>query len=91
MKVNDVVTVVAVTGAEYVGKFRKSTDEAVVIGDPHIVSPVNETIQFMPTVAMTGRTNIGEVSFLKSGIILVVPTAKEVANEYTKAVSGIIL
>jgi len=91
MKINDIVTVVAVTGAEYVGKFKKETDDTFVIGDPHIVSPVNETIQFMPTVAMTGMPSIGEVTFQKSGVILLVPTAKEVANEYTKSISGIIL
>lgn len=91
MKVNDIVTVVASTGAEYVGKFRVETPDTFVIGEPHIVTPVGESIQFMPTVAMTGEPSIGEVTFQKGGVILVVRTAKEVAAEYTRSISGIIL
>jgi|TARA_R110000803_G_scaffold46198_6_gene97000 hypothetical protein len=91
MKLNDIVTVVAVTGAEYIGKFRKETDATFVIGDPHIVSPIDDNIQFMPTVAMTGAPNIGEATFQKTGVLLVVRTAEEVAKGYTKSISGIIL
>ena len=88
-KVNQVVTLVAVTGAEYVGKYRTESTTEYVIGDPHIVSPTETSLGFMPTVAMTGEPNIGEVSFQKTGIILVVPTAEPVSKEYTKASSGI--
>jgi len=91
MKVNDIVTVVAVTGAEYIGKFRKETLDTFVIGEPHIVSPEGESLTFMPTVAMTGEPSVGEATFQKSGVILVVRTAKEVAAEYTRSISGIIL
>jgi hypothetical protein len=91
MEINDVVTIVAVTGAEYVGKFRDETTDGYIIGDPHIVTPNDATLGFMPTVAMTGEPKIGEVKFQKTGVILVVPTAEAVEKEYRKASSGLIL
>ena len=91
MKINDVVTVVAVTGAEYVGKFRDETTDGYIIGDPHIVTPEGNNLGFMPTVAMTGEPKIGEVKFQKTGVILIVPTAEAVEKEYRKASSGLIV
>ena len=76
MQINDVITVVAVTGAEYVGKFRLETDETIVIGDPHIVTPDGQNLGFMPTVAMTGTPQVGEVTFNKSGVVLCVKTSR---------------
>lgn len=91
MKINEVVTVVAVSGAEYVGKFRKETEDYFVIGEPHIVSAGQNEISFMPTVAMTGAPHIGEATFYKTGVLLVVRTAEEVSKQYTTSVSGIVL
>lgn len=91
MKLNDIVTIVVVTGAEYVGKFVKETPEHITIKDPHIVSPDGNNLGFMPTVAMTGEPKIDKVKFYKSGVIVVVPTAVAVAKEYRKSCSGIIL
>lgn len=91
MEINDVITVVAVTGAEYVGKFRDETTDAYIIGDPHIVTPTNDNLGFMPTVAMTGEPKVGEVKFQKTGVVLVVKTAEAVEKEYRKASSGLIL
>lgn len=91
MKENDIVTVVAVTGAEYIGKFEAETTTTFVIKDPYIVTPQGESIGFMPTVAMTGAPELSKVSFQKTGVILVVPTADAVSKEYTKTCSGIIL
>ena len=90
MQINDVITVVAVTGAEYVGKFRLETDETIVIGDPHTVTPDGQNLGFMPTVAMTGTPQVGEVTFNKSGVVLCVKTADAVEKEYIRAASGII-
>ena len=89
MQINDVVTVVAVTGAEYVGKYRVETDTTLTIGDPHIVTPDGTNLGFMPTVAMTGEPRLGELTFNKSGVVLVVKTAEAVEKEYIKASSGI--
>ena len=91
MEINDVVTIVVSNGTEYVGKFRDETTDGYIIGDPHIVAPQNDSLGFMPTVAMTGEPKIGEVKFQKSGIILVVKTAEAVEKEYRKASSGLIL
>lgn len=91
MKVNDVITLVVVTGAEYVGKFRGETTTEVIVGDPHIVAPDGNNLGFMPTVAMTGEPRIGEVKFQKSGLVLMVPTAEAVQKEYVKASSGLIV
>ena len=91
MEINDVVTVVVSNGTEYVGKFRDETTDGYIIGDPHIVAPQNDSLGFMPTVAMTGEPKVGEVKFQKSGIILVVKTAEAVDKEYRKASSGLIL
>ena len=91
MEINQVVTIVVSNGTEYVGKFRDETTDGYIIGDPHIVAPQNDSLGFMPTVAMTGEPKIGEVKFQKSGIILVVKTAEAVEKEYRKASSGLIL
>jgi len=91
MNKNDVVTVVAVTGAEYVGKYENEDSNAVYIKDPHIVTPDGNNLGFMPTVAMTGAPGISQVKFYKSGIITVVPTADEVVKQYVQSTSGIVL
>jgi hypothetical protein len=44
----------------------------------------------MPTVAMTGTPQVGEVTFNKSGVVLCVKTADAVEKEYIRAASGII-
>jgi len=91
MNVNDVVTIVVSNGTEYVGKFRDETTDGYIIGNPHIVAPQGESLGFMPTVAMTGEPRVGEVKFMKAGVILMVKTAGEVEKEYIKASSGLIL
>lgn len=91
MNKNEIVTIVAATGAEYVGKYKSESPEYFLIGDPHIVSPDGNNLGFMPTVAMTGTPEISEVKFQKTGVILVVPTADAVAKEYLKSCSGIIV
>ena len=91
MNVNDVVTIVVSNGTEYVGKFRDETTDGYIIGNPHIVAPQGESLGFMPTVAITGEPRVGEVKFMKAGVILMVKTAGEVEKEYIKASSGLIL
>ena len=91
MNKNDVVTVVAVTGAEYIGKFVEETAQTYVIKDPYIVTPDGANIGFMPTVAMTGAPEIPRVEFQKTGVITIVPTADAMVKEYTKTSSGIVL
>jgi len=91
MEINDVITLLAGNGTEYVGKFRLETDTTITIGDPHIVAPDGDRLGFMPTVAMTGVPRVGEVSFNKSQVLLVVKTADAVEKEYRKASSGLIL
>ena len=86
-----VVTLVAVTGAEYVGTLMMETDETIILGDPHIVTPDGNNLGFMPTVAMTGEPRVGEVRFQKAQVTLVVKTAEAVEKEYVKASSGLIL
>jgi hypothetical protein len=84
-----VVTLVAVTGAEYVGKLMMETDETIILENPHIVTPDGNNLGFMPTVAMTGEPHVKEGHFNKSGVILVTKTAEAVEKEYLKAKSGI--
>ena len=84
-----VVTLVAVTGAEYVGKLMMETDETIILENPHIVTPDGNNLGFMPTVAMTGEPHVKEGHFNKSGVILVTKTAAAVEKEYLKAKSGI--
>ena len=91
MKMNDVITIVAGNGTEYVGKFLAEAPETVTVGNPHIVTPDNGNLGFMPTVAMTGEPRVDQVTFNKSQILLVVKTAEEVAKEYVKSSSGIII
>lgn len=91
MEVNDVVTVVSGNGTEYVGKFLNENPETITVGNPHIVTPDNGNLGFMPTVAMTGEPRVNQVVFNKTQILLVVKTAEEVAKEYVKSSSGIII
>ena len=91
MNKNDIVTLVAVTGAEYVGKFESEGSDTFVIREPYIVTPQGESLGFMPTVAMSGKPELNTVTFQKTGIITVVPTADEVAKAYIKSSSGIVL
>ena len=91
MEINDVITLVAGNGTEYVGKFRLETDTTVVVGDPHIVAPDGNNLGFMPTVAMTGEPRVGEVTFNKSQLLLCVKTAEAVEKEYVKSSSGLII
>lgn len=90
MNKNDVVTLVATTGAEYVGKFSSEDDQGVWLSSPHIVTPQGESLGFMPTVAMTGEVELDKVCFRHAGIVTVVPTADQVQKEYIRSSSGII-
>lgn len=90
-KKNDIVTVVAVTGAEYVGKFEMENAKTFTIREPYIVTPQGESLGFMPTVAMSGKPELSMVDFQKTGVITIVPTADEVAKGYVKSSSGIVL
>ena len=90
MNENDVVTLVATTGAEYVGKFYVEDEGGVWLKDPHIVSPQGDSLGFMPTVAMTGEVKLDKVCFRHGGIVTIVPTAEAVEKEYRRASSGII-
>ena len=90
MKKNDIVTLVAVTGAEYVGKYSSEDDIGVWLKNPHIVTPQGESLGFMPTVAMTGEVEPDMVCFRRHGIVTVVQTAEPVQKEYIRSSSGII-
>lgn len=90
MNKNDVVTLVATTGAEYVGKFSSEGEEGVWLSSPHIVTPDGESLRLMPLVAMTGEEELDEVCFRHAGIVTVVPTADRVQKEYIRSSSGII-
>lgn len=87
---NDIISVVTV-GGEVIGKFLSENPTEMIIGDPHMVTPNGESIGFIPTVAMTGKPQISEVTIQKASIIFSVETADEVVREYRKATSGLII
>jgi len=90
MNKNDVVSIVTLTG-EFVGKYVDETPEQYIIADPRLLTQSQNGAGFLPVVCMTGKQEPDEVRFNKSVVAFVVETANEVAKEYRKSTSGIIL
>ena len=90
MQVNDIVSIVTITG-EFVGKLIEETADQYVIGDPRLLTTANNGPAFIPAVCMTGIQKPSEVRFNRSSVSFIIKTALEVEKEYRSITSGIII
>jgi len=89
MKLNDVVTVVTVSG-EYVGKFESLNPNGVVtLKDPRMLIHGEQGVGFARGICMTSDENTRSVSFQQ--YVFITETNEDFSKAYTKATSGIIL
>lgn len=88
MNLNDVVTVVAISG-EYVGKFASQTDGTITLTDPRMLITNENGMGFAAGIAVTGKADPTRVTF--GQYVFVVDTNAEVERAYLTAVSGIII
>jgi len=89
MKLNDVVTVVTVSG-EYVGKFESlNTNGVVTLKDPRMLIHGDQGVGFARGICMTSDENTSTVAFQQ--YVFITETNEAFSKEYTRATSGIIL
>jgi len=89
MKLNDVVTVVTVSG-EYVGKFESMNSNGVVtLKDPRMLIHGDQGVGFARGICMTSDEDTKSVAFQQ--YVFVTETNQDFSKEYTRATSGIIL
>lgn len=89
MKINDVVTVVTVSG-EYVGKFESmNTNGVVTLKDPRMLIHGDQGVGFARGICMTSDADTTSVAFQQ--YVFVTETNEAFSKEYTRATSGIIL
>ena len=89
MKLNDVVTVVTVSG-EYIGKFESlNTNGVVTLKDPRMLIHGDQGVGFARGICMTSDENTNTVAFQQ--YVFITETNEAFSKEYTRATSGIIL
>ena len=89
MKSGDIISMVTVSG-EFVGRYLGESSVALRVGEPHMVTPTENSMGFLPMCCLTGERNPDEVEFQKSGIVFFMPTDESVVKEFRRATSGII-
>lgn len=88
MNEDQIVTVMAVNGSEYVGKLAVETTTYVKLKDPRFVTMTEQGMGFAHGIAMTGVAKPKEVTLYN--VLFVTETNPEVAAAYRTAVSGLI-
>lgn len=87
---NDVVSVVTLAG-EIIGKYKSETTNDVTIADPRLLSQNEQGLILVPSLCMTGKPELDEVTLSKTSVVLMVPTVEEVEKEYRANTSGIVI
>lgn len=91
LKVNDVVTIQLINGAEIIGKFQDETSSEIVLYKPRMVQVQEQgQVALIPAVCMTGEEPNGDVKFYKTGLTLMCKTVPQLTTDYNTSTSGII-
>lgn len=86
----DIISVVVATG-EFVGRFVKEDEEAIVLLQPMAFMIDEERRPFFaPSVCASGSQSLTEVRFMKGNIITAVPSHEEIAQAWISKTSGIV-
>jgi hypothetical protein len=83
----DIVTVLTVAG-EFIGKLAHKDGDSVTLDDPRMLIHNEQGMGFAHGVCVTGEREPKSVEFM--GVVLITPTADEVAKAWRQATSGII-
>lgn len=89
IKMSDVVTVMTITGNEYVGKLLSDPSLASVkLADPRFVTISEQGMGFANGIAMTGMKDPKEV--VLHSVLFITETNPDVEAAYRQSVSGLI-
>jgi hypothetical protein len=91
MKKDDVVTIVLINGAEIVGRFVVDNGKTVVLNKPRMIQASEQGIGLVPGICMTGEEPSGDFEFNKSGVLFIINTVEQLANQYGQMTSGLIM
>lgn len=86
-----IVTVVLINGAEIIGKLVTSDDTSITLNKPRMVQVAEEGLAMSPGVCMTGEEPKGDFEINKSGVLFCIPTLQQLANQYEKMTSSILM
>ena len=84
-----ICTVVLNHGAELIAKVVSQDMMKVVLYRPRLLTATANGIGLMDSVAMSAEKIDGELEINLSGILYIVPTAKQLADGWTSQTSGI--
>lgn len=88
VNVNDVVTVMAITG-EYVGKVKEVSETSITLEDPRMVHASQNGMGFANGIVATGVKDPKEVTL--RNYVFIAETNPDVVKSYREMVSGIVL
>lgn len=86
MKINDVVTVVTVSG-EYIGRLADCIDGTITLRDPRMLIHGEQGIGFARGICMTSKENPESVTFQQ--YVLCAETNDDFSAAWTEATSGV--
>jgi len=90
MNQNDIVTVLTPLG-EVVGRLKGESETVFTIERPRMLMQTQQGMGFAPGICMSADPKAHDVDIQKAQVVAVVATAKEVADGWVQATSGIVL
>lgn len=88
--VDDIVTLVT-AGGEMIGRLVEHDEYSITLEKPRAFVQTEKGVGFAPSVCLTGVRDPEEVSFGKGSVILMVPTAEEIAKMWLQATTGLVV
>ena len=87
---NDVVTLVT-AGGEMVGRLKEENDMGITLESPRAFVQTEKGVGFAPSVCLTGEREPKEITFNRSGVILMCNSSEEVSKMWLQASTGLVV
>jgi len=87
---SDIVTLVT-AGGEMVGRLKEDNDMGITLESPRAFVQTEKGVGFAPSVCLTGEREPKEITFNRSGVILMCNTSEEVSKMWLQATTGLVV
>lgn len=87
---SDVVTLVT-AGGEMVGRLKEDNDMGITLESPRAFVQTEKGVGFAPSVCLTGEREPKEITFNRSGVILMCNSSEEVSKMWLQATTGLVV
>jgi len=87
---SDIVTLVT-AGGEMVGRLKEDNDMGITLESPRAFVQTEKGVGFAPSVCLTGEREPKEITFNRSGVILMCNSSEEVSKMWLQATTGLVV